>query len=217
MEERTVFSVLIEHLLGQNLTTDQEFYDYLDNMLTNNSEAFTLEIKNTYCPSCESGGTSDYSVANALITSTYLESVKVNCCINFIFTSDIAGDLNRVISLNQSCCNEFPVYIKNFIKKLEETFDRANPVHQIAIGLNVSQTPPTMAYQLFFQRGLIEVNEILQNTGLKYLLSAIESLTPSRQFIFLAYILNKGINIVCDKLESGTNIAVYRSLQRLIK
>lgn len=198
---------LIEYLnskiLRHNITTDEGFLGLLESELDTNILYFPNNGE-VCCPNCRPNeiGNPIYFYGNISSYENFLRennTLKLDCCLNYIasFNQSNKDERDNMFGGVEKCCNKFTdEYIRNYILKLERLYDNENDIH-----LSLCNTNP---FIYFLNEGIVEFGTINNESALGDILNNVESLgTDSFKFIFLAYILNKGLIIKCGRDLNG--------------
>lgn len=197
---------LIKYLNGEiseiDRPTDNDFLNLLENTLDTNILYFPNNGE-VCCPNCISDKIRNliYFYGNISSYENFLSEnkSKLNCCSNYIasFNQSNKDERDNMFGGVEKCCNKFTdEYIRNYILKLERLYDNENDTH-----LTLCNTNP---FIYFLNEGIVEFGTINNESALGDILNNVESLgTDSFKFIFLAYILNKGLIIKCGRDLNG--------------
>ena len=191
---------LNEKINEHKIITNEEFLGLLQSELDENILYFPNN-GDVCCPDCKNKmGLNIYFCGNISSYENFLvtNSSELSCCLNYIGSFNQSNKDERVEMFSgvEKCCNKFTSYMNNYILKLEDFYNNTDPVH-----ISLCNTNP---FIYFLDEGIVEFGTINNESALRDILNDVDSLeTDSFKFIFLAYILNKGLIIKCGRELNG--------------
>ena len=196
---------LIDHLYNEILenyiSNDNGFLDLLEEKLGRNILYFPNN-GDVCCPDCEPQlGLNIYFYGNIESFENFHGENKISilsCCLNYIASFNPSNKDERIEMFSgvKKCCNKFTSDMAGYILKLEKFYDNANEIHTFMCNTN--------PFYYFLNKGIVEFGTINNESVLGDILNNVESLeNDSFKFIFLAYILNKGLIIKCGRDLDG--------------
>jgi hypothetical protein len=200
-------------------TTDIQFLTLLGNVLNNDdslhASGYTINKRtfpNYCCPDCPSndcyGGTyflGNTEQATEFLTDYVLAEGKItnSCCINYYADYSVAADPAFALLLQSTesyvCCNKFSSeYLNLYLRTLETYYDSSEPSH-----LSLFASAPFMQ---ILDEGIFEYSLFNGDSAIGDIIIAANTIVnPLFRFLFLAYLLTRGLVITCSECAEANN------------